>query len=802
MNYKVILLAGAALAASPAWAQSSQEDGASAEQTGAKEVRDDAYTDGDIIVTATRQDQAISRVPISISAFSQESLDSKGLKSFTDVARFTPGVRVADGNQIAIRGIASTAGSGTTGIYIDDTPIQIRNVGNPDADNSAPAIFDLERVEVLRGPQGTLFGAGSEGGTVRFITPQPSMTDWSTYSRAEIATTEKGAISYEAGVAVGGPLVEDRLGIRLSAFHRRDGGFIDRVDYQSGEVDARDINHGRVTVLRGALAWQPIEGLIITPSLLYQRRTTNAPATFFTGTSDPDGTDYRTGSPSAQQTRDRYYLPTLNIKYDSGTVTFVSNASYFDRRNRSGYDGTLFSLDFYEGCYVNGCGFQEDGIADQSNFPFLTSTGINPALPRYASAGIVTNRQKMWTQEFRVQSSDPGSRFSWVAGVFYQDTKQGSTEALDESQGNAFFDAVFGQSYEDFFFYPLYQGRFGYIGQIEATEEQLAGFADVTYEIVPTVKLTAGARVTKVKATFESLSDGPLVNFELLDSGRSKETAFTPKLGVNWQVDPRNLVYATWAKGFRPGGPNGQIPYSLCQADFDELGLTESPLSYESDRVRSVEVGTKNKLFGNRVQIAASAFDIKWSNIQQPVSLSTCGTSFTGNTGTARSRGFDLQFSATPFDGFSVDGSVGYNDAYYTTTVQLGSGKPTRVEGNAIGVSPWSLALGAQYDFSAGGADLYIRGDLSYQSALNRRTPSLDPRAQSYDADLLRDEARTQVSARAGVELDDLNISLFVENLTNENPRIGYGHQGRGSPLFTETALRPRTFGVTVSYSH
>src|SRR5580704_4160302 len=162
----------------------------------------------EIVVTATRREETISRVPISVTAFSQDMIDQKGIKDFQDIVRFTPGVTIdtTGTNAISIRGISSSGGAGTTGIYIDDTPIQMRALGfNPD--DTLPKTFDLDRIEVLRGPQGTLFGAGSEGGTVRYIMNQPSVTKESTYARSEVSFTRYGDPSYEAGIAHGGPLI-------------------------------------------------------------------------------------------------------------------------------------------------------------------------------------------------------------------------------------------------------------------------------------------------------------------------------------------------------------------------------------------------------------------------------------------------------------------------------------------------------------------------------------------------------------------------------------------------------------------
>src|SRR3982074_1497948 len=197
----------------------------------------------EVIVTATRRAESLSRVPISVTALTQEGLDDRGVKDFSEVARFTPGVNFDNSgtNNISIRGISGTGGAGTTGIYLDDTPIQMRALAfNPD--EALPKSFDLERIEVLRGPQGTLFGAGSEGGTVRYITTQPSLTKTSVYAKGDSSLTQGGSLSYEAGVAAGGRIVEGTFGVRASAWYRRDGGWIDRLDPTTLQVVAEKAN--------------------------------------------------------------------------------------------------------------------------------------------------------------------------------------------------------------------------------------------------------------------------------------------------------------------------------------------------------------------------------------------------------------------------------------------------------------------------------------------------------------------------------------------------------------------------------
>src|SRR5450432_1215831 len=244
--------------------------------TGAADKPDDAISAGpggleEIVVTATRREESISKVPISITALSQNDLDQNGIRDFSEMVRFTPGVAfdTSGTNAISIRGISSSGGAGTTGIYIDDTPIQMRALGfNPD--DTLPKTFDLDRIEVLRGPQGTLFGSGSEGGTVRYIMTQPSMTKESTYARGEVSFTRGGEPSYEVGVAHGGPLVDNVLGFRASVWYRYDGGWMDRIDPTSREVVDHDANRANTMAARLAFLIQAAEGLRIAPSINFQ----------------------------------------------------------------------------------------------------------------------------------------------------------------------------------------------------------------------------------------------------------------------------------------------------------------------------------------------------------------------------------------------------------------------------------------------------------------------------------------------------------------------------------------------------
>jgi iron complex outermembrane recepter protein len=430
----------------------------------------------EVIVTATRREESLSKVPISITSIGSAEMDSRGVKDFEDLVRLTPGVNLTSdsatgANRVAIRGISSSAGSATTGIYIDDTPIQVTNLGFGAA-NAFPGLFDVDRVEVLRGPQGTLFGAGSEGGTVRFITTQPDLAKSSVYARGEVATLSHGSPTYEAGLAFGGPIIADRLGYRVSAYYRHEGGWIDLVDgsYQivdptgtayGNSVDftrtstlAEDINWNRTVAVRGALKYTPTESLTITPAVFYNKRHLNDGAgnyfdlaTSNSGSRDYSRQGYRVGAagtvfnvsvtdaaggvtqqpltlnamdaPNNAAGDDEFTLWSLGITWNLGRVQLVSSSSYFDRTDTQWYDYTKGYVEYY---------VPELFLASDR----VTSTGDYAPLGWKSMARYDDSQQNV-VQEFRLQSNDSAARLTWVAGAFYSHQKQNAAEPINQN---------------------------------------------------------------------------------------------------------------------------------------------------------------------------------------------------------------------------------------------------------------------------------------------------------------------------------------------------------------------------------
>lgn len=739
-----------------------------------------ASTDGslsDIVVTATRQSESINRVPISIAAFSQESLDTRGLRDINGLARVTPGLSFTPGHlgelsNISIRGISSEIGASTVGIYVDDTPIQSRSLGflfrNP-----YPQIFDLERVEVLKGPQGTLFGAGSEGGTVRFITPVPGLERYSAYGRAEVNSVRGGGIGYEAGAAIGGPIIEDKLGFRVSGWFKRGAGWVDRVNAATGSTVDKDSNTSESIVVRGAVTIKPTEDLEITPSLAYQDVDQDDTAQFWGYLSNPHDGRFRNGNPIAQPDSDRFILPGLKIEWTLGDVTLISNTSYFDRKNVANTDYSTYVTEIVSG----------------GAFP------LPPTIPDYFARDTVWNRQKAFTQEVRVQSNNDGP-LTWVVGTFYSRSKQSAREIIYDPMWDQLLGDVLGCTSEECFGVPLLPGGLDFEAVNSSVDKQIAVFGEARYAVTDTLKLLVGARYARTKFIFSNFQDGPLSGGASGASGSNKEKPFTPKLGVTFEPDGRSLYYATVSKGFRVGGANPQVPADRCGTDLGNLGIATTPTKYNADEVWNYEVGIKKGLFDRRLQANVSAFWIDWKSIQQNIYLPLCGFQYTDNLGKAVSKGFDIELQVRPTPGLTLGANVSYIHSRYTEDVEGGKlvGK-----GDQLPFPPWTVSLTAEFERPVGRGEAYLFGQYNYSSAYDRLP---DAPAAAFDPVVNRLPKVRTVTMRGGYRVGDLDLSLFVDNLFDSGDVTYYRHDVIGSKLEHSTALRPRTIGVTASFRY
>lgn len=593
----------------------------------------------EVVVTATRREEALSKVPISVAAITSTQMEIAGIREMPDVVKFTPGLVVNQsdngGNNIAIRGIASSAGASTTGVYIDDTPIQVRQLQYAAA-TVFPVVFDLQRVEVLRGPQGTLFGAGSEGGTIRFIQETPSLTHYTGYARAEGSSTTGHAASYELGVSYGGPIVDDTIGFRVSAYYRQDGGYLDTGPVLSFAVNHPDgqrlgaaatmvpdlsatrdnVNWQDTKAFHAALTFAPSQTLSITPSFFYQRQDQGYPNnTFYLSGSNP-GTGFyfvpqflpgpvgssvcsapcptpgaltRIRMSSGLLGNTQLSLSALNIQWNIGqAMTLTSTTSYVYTAKVNLDDTTTY-------------------YAVQS-----INSALQPfPLPGQFSPTLDQDANKTATQEFRLAGTS--QHLNWLVGAFLSHNTQRSFEYEENniwSGSNYFFGGYvppdgppFGPGYSSFdntWGAPLLNDSGTYWAYASTSESQVAGFAQFDVKFTPVWSLTAGVRYSYNTLKYSLISVGvednehapfgqPCPPASALPSGfcpygtgafaplypigteSVSARPTTPKVALNAQLTENNLLYLSATKGFRMGGAELPVPAD-CGTDLTNLG--------------------------------------------------------------------------------------------------------------------------------------------------------------------------------------------------------------------------------------
>ena len=795
-----------------------------------------------IVVTATRRAEVISKVPMSISALSRSAMDLRGIDNIEQLARFVPGIHIdsAGTHSIAIRGIASSGGAGTTGLYIDDTPIQMRGLAF-NADEALPVAFDLQRIELLRGPQGTLFGAGSEGGTVRYITTPARLTGTSVYSRETIADTQSGAPSYEAGVAAGTPIIDGKLGVRVDAYYRHDGGYIDLINPVSLATVQNNANSVNTEMFRLQAIWAINDRWQLRPSFYYQSRVANNTNDYWPLYSNPSQSRFVSADPDRREIPDKFYLPSLRLTGDFGDFELIFDSAYYHRRETTGYEGTIYNLGFYQSRAVF--------ASVSSGLPLLLDAGglhLPPGATDYRSPATVDNSQQNIVEELRLQSTDPSSRLSWTTGLFFSSDRQGYLEQIHDPLLNELTTAYYGTTYDQVFcnfsavtgacvtpYQPiLYDPRFpndSYFLQTNAKDTQYAWYGQATYAFTRQWKLTLGARESHTRYTFSTLTGGPQLFYPTqTGSGVKSENDFTPKVSVAYQYDKNDLYYATYAKGFRPGGANNPVPYAACATDFQNFGISGAPKTFNSDTVNSYEVGAKNG-FGDRVRLSTSVYYIRWNNIQQFVVPPICQISFIANLGTAVAKGADLQADILLTEHLTAELTAGYTDARFTSDSRLSpspSSPPIVSSGDAITVGdsgngvgtpspPVTVSLGLQYDFRLSGHDSFVRVDDEYQGRSHWLTPQLDQSTLQFDAANYSLGSTNLMSMRAGTRFGAWRLEAFVDNLTDTHPVTSYNWSidpgacatptpqcERSTRLQSQWTLRPRTFGLTAIYRY
>jgi len=740
---------------------------------------------GELLVTAQRRAERPQDVPISLSVYDVSAMDVQGSKTIDDIARMTPGIDFERGlnynsesSNISIRGIASAAGTATTGVYIDDTPIQGRQLSFGTF-NAYPQLFDLDRVEVLRGPQGTLFGSGSEGGTMRFITPTPDLHAASVYVRTEGGWIDHGAGLAEMGAAGGVPLVDDTLAIRLSASYRYEGGYVDRIDWHTRDTIDPNSNANTTRTARVALKWAARANLILEPSIYYQDRHLDDTAAWWSpvpGTPDPTGNQFdspfRNGNAIMNPSTDAFSLSALKINWNAASVRLFSSTSYFKR--------------------------DQTAVSDYTEYDRAVLLGNPYPPPGVQAPTFWAVDQSYWTQELRIESNDTTLRTKWTAGIFYQHAYESTIE-------NVFDPALVRQLR-----LPVYKGGYLYYQEpFGGIDSQTAGFGQADLRASDALSLTLGLRYGRSGYSGYAYYAGPVVGAPVSSTGRIAEYPVTPKAGLEYRVDPTTLLYTTMAKGYRIGGVNpavGRYCYGGPDSPLGSIGLAQVPPQYHSDDVWSYEIGDKSAFQDGRALLDVSAYLIRWNGIQQNVQLTGCGFQFTANLGAAESKGFDVQ-GEIKVGSVLLGGTLDVSDARYTQTVRLPSASLSVVQdGDHIPGSPWKAQIFAQADFPLLARQGYTRIDFEYAAALTNPVPGRNPLDGGYGLWTAGVPAQSYTSLRAGMKWGGYDLSLFAQNLFDTQPRLTVNQDVAsptgGTPLLYVITWRPRTLGLTLTYHY
>jgi len=891
-----IFLLGATALSSAAFAQAAQEPGALEE----------------VVVTATRQAQTINRVPLSVSAQTQRSMDQIGIRTIADLQGRVPALQIQQQgpgvSNVIIRGIANTGSSptaATTGFYLDDVPLQKRNTygftNAPTNGTPLPPLFDLDRVEVLRGPQGTLFGGGSEGGTIRYITPQPSLTRYSVYARGELSHIQRGGETYEGGVAVGGPIVQDKLGFRVSMFARKNGGWIDFIDPHTKTVRHEDANSGETRVFRGALAWAPTENTLVTFSYLQGMDAADTTGTSYTlpinativeapacyagrvgavygpspapiactinGAPNPAVAYQRPGAtygpwPNLQSddflaisdlspSKTHIWLPSLTLDYNAPTFSVRSITAYIKDRSQGRAFGNLeltgrTGLFTMQGvptsttCTFGGAPCPANswnrGLAISALIP---DAGIESS--RYSGFAYGNNRRHALTQEVRFSSVADARPFSWVAGVFYSNsrisTDQTTLHGQDFIEGR-FYGLSIVQTYRQPLLVEPERGLTIFWDDIQnyLKDVEIAGFGEGNYWVTDKLRLTAGIRLSRVSFDYRQVVYGAAnglgdeVTGARVDGriplpteanggivrGQTQEDPVTPKLGAQYQITENDMVYVTASKGFRAGGVNANPSPGVCDANLRLQGLTldSIPRTFDSDTVWNYEAGAKLRVLDNRVQINGALYRLDWNNVQFQTSISGC--QFISNAGSARSQGGELEVQANVFRGLNANLAVGYTDAKYRTdtfTAQPTNPSLLARAGQKFPYPQWTVNVGVRYDHDiTANARGYARVDWRFSSAYDQNFFGVP----GYSPDTQKVPAIDRTNIRAGLEFGAVDVNVFVNNLFNQKDGAVAGGRGACStaassgpactayssfnPFITINGGMPRQVGVQIAY--
>ncbi len=663
-----------------------------------------------------------------------------------------------------MRGIASSGGqSATVGFYLDETPLSPPASAQNGKVTISPDLYDVARVEILRGPQGTLYGSGSMGGTIKLVTNQPDAKAFYGGAQAVTSETQTGGLNYGFNAMVNIPLWEDKVALRIVGSHKQADGWLDRIvlnpfpqETNGGATranvagapvgqDHKDVNNEDLTGGRIALLIQPTDRLTITPGVFYQRITQK-------------GLSYSDSSPTG--VLPAHYEPFDVAEPFSDTFTLYSL--------KAQYDFDAFQITSATADFVRRSVITEETAEPAQQF-LETIIGIPDVA--YAAVGpLATYEQdnsRQFSQELRITSKGDGA-FQWLFGGFYgqQETKR----SVSTNTSGPIVQEIFGAPY----LYDNHQ---------EVDYEQYAAFGEASYKFFNNFKATVGLRYFSYTNEDHRLQSGGLVTGGTVPKTFTLGASYSgvnPKFNLSYTASSDLLLYAQASKGFRPGSGNQSAPISCPGA---------TPLQYDPDSLWSYEIGEKAQLFDRRVTVNGALYYEDWSGIQQTVTK-TCGFSYTANAGAAGVYGGELEISGRITPDITLSNSAGYTYAANSSVVP---GSEFTVGEKIQQVPAWTNTTSISYSRPVSNTFSFVA------RATNEYTDSMTD--VSYGINVV--PSRDIVNLRLGLVGDKVSAFLFIDNATDNRNVIGNTNNISFNPSDFNRAItsRPRTIGIDLSYS-
>ncbi len=758
----------------------------------------------EVIVTATRRAERLQDVSESIAAFDADAMAMRGVRQIDDIVKYIPGVSIAQrepgGTTIIFRGVASSGiqfgAVSSSALYLDEQPIT-QSGRNPD-----PRFIDIERVEALRGPQGTLYGASSQSGTLRVITAKPDSSGFDAWTEAEVTSVSEGDTGYDISAMLNIPIAEDRLALRLVGFAAEDAGYIDNVlapsqlgTFTNSDLVEEDVNSIETVGGRAALRFDFTESVNATLSGIYQDISADGHSDV-TPASDayPEVGDLQQVRFSDETLDDSWYQVGLTLNAGTPIGDLVISASYFDRDFHYEADATDYEFNFNCPKYDLDYNPNPPPPFCQPNFELYNFGGD----PR----GFAQNDEQteITTFEARLQSpADSDSRWSWLAGVFYSKEK-GHTQFDSFVNGYAGTPAFAYMSYLEYY----YNGEFlqptdqWWIGLYDSELEQRAVFGELSFDVTENFTITAGARWFEYDRFFALHQEAP-VGF---DGGpfttRTEEVADTTedgtvgKLNLTYRINDDRMVYATWSEGFRNGGTNPVRPSSIL------------PRSFESDTLTNIELGAKTEWLGNRLRFNIALYSMEWDNFAVQIEDPQGAVFQLGyvNLPSADIKGIESEFSFAINDAWQLDATLGYNEAEVSEAVELvlDPDEPSIPvqKGARLPLTPdWTASLGIEY--RARGrlleAQPFARLDLAYVGESVNNLEGIESVADAGGVQI--QEAYDTGDFRVGLEGERWTAALFVENIWDERANLFLSNRWA---VQRQSINRPRTIGLQFRY--